>query len=584
MCRWEAAGTTAVAAVALGATVAWLRRPDWGPAWTTQFAMALLPVSIWLLVAATLVLVGWRPAGRMWILMAALSLAWSWSVLAMMTPLRDWGLLSSRGLTRPSMYLLLLAWPSGHLRSADRIWWATYSILQAVLLWFLPQFFLRAQPSGLPKANGMPAIVEIAHSFGLAIVLPVGGVLLYVSVRRHAEGLPPTGRRLQRPIVLAAAVAMILELAGVAAIASESGFDEFGHPEVFGGLVLVARYLPYATTPVLAVLAVLAVQRARVPAHSSTSIEIGPAESVLRNSLIAVDRDDLDVRFAGPGGSWLDREGRPVPPPNAGRVVEIRRDDEVIATVSAGGRGSTVSSDGVERAIAAAGASADFARLAATANATRRNAANARRAMSDARDAAFARLERDLHDGAQQQLVGLALQAAMANRFARDDDNVARDLRTGVTAARQQIAEAASGLFPAIVDSRGLESLIAHLGACTAMRMEIDVDLPADIPAVIAAGAWFIAAESVANASKHADADRLRVVAWVVDSNGGGGRRLELVIDDDGRGGADLNGSGFVGLRSRVERFGGDLDVSSPIGEGTVVRASIPLPTTGGAL
>ena len=263
-------------------------------------------------------------------------------------------------------------------------------------------------------------------------------------------------------------------------------------------------------------------------------------------------------------------------------MVEIRRGDEVLATVTTDGAAPAVSPDEIERLVSAAGASVDFARLAAAANAGRRDASNARHAMAEAHDAAMERLERDLHDGAQQRLVSLALQASMARRFRVDDVSVAEDLRAGVTAAREQLAEAASGLLSSVVGTHGLEASIAALAACAATHVEVDVDLPAGLPVEIAAAAWFVAAESVANATKHAAATRLLIAGSVVVGDDGV-RRLDMVVDDDGRGGADLTGSGFIGLHARVERFSGDLDVSSPVGAGTVVRASFPLPAEDGA-
>lgn len=579
MGRREILATVVVGGFAVGGTAAWGARSDWGQAWTTPVALTVLLMSIWLMVAATSVLERWRPASRLWMLMAALSVAWSWFVVTIMSPLADGGLFNSRWLMRPILFMVLLAWPSGYLRGADRVWWAGYSVVQMLLLWVVPQ--LLGEADGRPLAVvDAPALVEIARSFGFGVVLPVGGVVLYVSIRRHANELPPHARRLQQPIVVAAGVVMVSDLVITVAVASDSGFDATGRPDMLGGLFLTVNFLPYVTTPILAV---LAVQRARVATRTATSIEIGPPESVLLGSLLALDGDGVEVRFAGPAGSWLDLQGRRVPAPAAeSTVVEIRRDDDLLATVTTGARARPVSPDDVERVVAAAGASVDFARLAATAHANRREAINARRAMVDARDAALAQLELDLHDGAQQRLVGLALQASMAKRLVRDDDSVVQDLRSGVDAARREIAAAASGLFPAVVGGRGLEASIANLGACAAMRVEIDVNVPGDIPGEVATAAWCVAAESVANAAKYADATLLRIVGSVKDGDEGG-RRLELVVDDNGRGGANVQGTGFAGLRTRVGRLGGALVVASPVGGGTVVRTSLPLPSTNGA-
>ena len=310
MVRREIVATITVSGFALGATVAWLRRPDMGSAWTTPVAAALLLLSVWALVVATVVMVRWRPTSRLWQVMATLSVARSWFVVAVLSAIGDSGLFNPRGVLRPMLFLLLLAWPSGHLRRADRIWWAYYSVLEAFALWIAPQ--LLEADGGRPfVVADMPAVVEIARSFGFAVVLPVGAVVLYLSVRRHAVALPAAGRRLQRPIVTAAAVVMISELVLVWSVASGTGFDEAGRPHALGGLFLFVNALPYATTPVLAIVAVRR-SRASASAPATTSIDIGTAESVLHRSLLTAGGDALDVRFTGPGGSWLDRAGRRV--------------------------------------------------------------------------------------------------------------------------------------------------------------------------------------------------------------------------------------------------------------------------------
>jgi signal transduction histidine kinase len=261
-------------------------------------------------------------------------------------------------------------------------------------------------------------------------------------------------------------------------------------------------------------------------------------------------------------------------------VVEIRRDDHVLATVSTD---RSVSPDQIERTVAAAGASIDFTRIAATARAGQREVAASRRAIEHARDTAMARLEQDLHDGVQQRLVGLALQASLASRAGRNDDTLADDLRQGVRMSRSELLDASSGILPTLIGARGLAASIGSLAACAALHIDVDVDLPADLPPEVATAAWFVAAESVANAGKHAGASRLRI-RGAVENGIDGTQHLEVSVDDDGRGGADADGTGLLGLRRRVERSGGTLHVWSPIGAGTCVRAVFPLSTPIGAV
>ena len=187
----------------------------------------------------------------------------------------------------------------------------------------------------------------------------------------------------------------------------EPGFDG-NQPELVGGLFLFVNYLPYAVTPVLVI---VAVRRAELATQGVATVEIGRVDDVARRFAAGADIPGIEVRFAGPAGTWLDRDGRAVPPPPlSSEVVEIRRDDQVLATVSAD---RDLSPDLIERTVAAAGASVDFTRIAATARAAQREVTAAQRAIEDAQDAALARLEQDLHDGVQQRLVGLALQAVV---------------------------------------------------------------------------------------------------------------------------------------------------------------------------
>lgn len=573
MWRAKVFGTTTAVVCAAGASIAWARRWDWGPTISAGPLLTLILVSVWLSGAAAVVVVWWRPHSRLWWGAAALSVSWSLFVVTIMTPLDDGGFVSPALLIRPSLFFLLLAWPSGYLARSDRTWWTVYVASQAALLWAVPQLFDSADGRPLVIADADP-LAAIAHAFGLAVVLPVGGVVLLVAVRRRAGMLPAEGRRMLQPIVVAAGVMMVSELVLSAWVAfGEPGFDD-RRPELLGGLMLIVNYLPYATTPVLVM---MAVRRARKASPSTTSIEIGPVGDVLHRAMTGSGTVRLDVRFAASSGVWLDSTGQAVAAPDRSvPVVEIRRDDQVLAVVATG---DDVSPDQIERAVASAGASVDFARLAATDMANQRAAMSARQAFATAREVAMTRLERDLHDGAQQRLVGLALQASMAARTARDDDHVAEELRIGVRAAQDDLAGAASGMLPTLISARGLSASIGNLAACAALQVDVDVDLPADIPADVAAGAWFVAAEAVANAGKHAGASRLRVRGAVADDVPAG-PRLEIWIDDDGRGGADTGGSGLVGLRRRVEQLGGDLQITSPVGGGTTIRARFPVPST----
>jgi signal transduction histidine kinase len=186
------------------------------------------------------------------------------------------------------------------------------------------------------------------------------------------------------------------------------------------------------------------------------------------------------------------------------------------------------------------------------------------------------RLERDLHDGAQQRLVTLSLDLRMAR--ARADASGDAELTTKLDAAERELArslaelrELARGIHPAILTQNGLGAALRSLAERSAVPVELRSAPERRFPPEIEATAYFFVSEALANVVKHADASR----AWVAADDGG--ERLTIEVSDDGVGGAALNGgSGLRGLADRVEAVGGRVDVRSDPGKGTVVRADIP--------
>ena len=221
---------------------------------------------------------------------------------------------------------------------------------------------------------------------------------------------------------------------------------------------------------------------------------------------------------------------------------------------------------------------ADFAELAgqALANAHAREELAASRArIVEAGDAERRRLERNLHDGAQQRLVALSLNLRLAARSCDDDpESQAAFERAGeeLAQALEELRELARGIHPAVLSDRGLEPAIEALAGRTPLPVEIDVGLDERLPEPVEAAAYYVVAESVTNAAKHAHAAEVRV--RVACDNG----HARIEVTDDGRGGAATgSGSGLRGLADRVEALGGRLRVNSPVGQGTTVTADIPM-------
>lgn len=193
-----------------------------------------------------------------------------------------------------------------------------------------------------------------------------------------------------------------------------------------------------------------------------------------------------------------------------------------------------------------------------------------------AADAARRKIERDLHDGAQQRLVALALEIRLARARVEKDPTAAPALleRFGqeLSEASAELRELARGIHPAVLTDRGLSAAIASLASRAPVPVEV-LDLPADrLPATLETTAYFVVAEALTNVAKYAGATHATVRIACEDAS------VVVEVRDDGVGGADpAGGSGLAGLSDRVGACEGSLAVSSPDGEGTLVRAVMPL-------
>jgi signal transduction histidine kinase/DNA-binding NarL/FixJ family response regulator len=225
---------------------------------------------------------------------------------------------------------------------------------------------------------------------------------------------------------------------------------------------------------------------------------------------------------------------------------------------------------------------AGFAELAATAitNAEAQAALAASRArIVAAADQTRRRIERDLHDGAQQRLVSLALQLRAAQAAAPPgSEELAGWLEGAIreaTGALEELREIARGLHPALLTESGLHPALRALARRSAVPVDLDVRVAGRLPEEIEVSGYYVVAEALTNAAKHARASGVSVEVEVA------GDALRVVVRDDGTGGADLTpGAGLVGLKDRVEAQGGRFLLDSPHGAGTSVRVEFPLATT----
>jgi signal transduction histidine kinase len=189
------------------------------------------------------------------------------------------------------------------------------------------------------------------------------------------------------------------------------------------------------------------------------------------------------------------------------------------------------------------------------------------------------RIERDLHDGAQQRLVSLAMELGMAREKMATDPPAARKLveeaHGEAKRALADIRDLARGIHPALLSDRGLDAAISALADRCPVPVEVDVELDGRPPEPVETTAYFVVAEALANVAKHSGASEARVAIRRKPDD-----RLTVEVVDDGEGGANPEaGSGLAGLRDRLAALDGHLSVESPAGGHTRVRAELPLGT-----
>jgi signal transduction histidine kinase len=224
-----------------------------------------------------------------------------------------------------------------------------------------------------------------------------------------------------------------------------------------------------------------------------------------------------------------------------------------------------------------------FAELVSTAIANaeaRAEVAASRARIIAAADQARQRIERDLHDGAQQRLVSLALwlreaQAAVPS----GPDELRAQLDNAVASASdalEEVQEIARGIHPAVLASGGLRPALRALARRSSVPVRLDLLAEQRLPEHVEVSVYYIVAEALTNAAKHARASAVSVRAEVV------GKLLRVAVTDDGTGGAVVGGgTGLVGLKDRVEALGGRLQLTSPDGGGTSLTAELPITTFG---
>lgn len=306
----------------------------------------------------------------------------------------------------------------------------------------------------------------------------------------------------------------------------------------------------------------------------------GGPETTVRDALRRVLGDpNLEIVYTqvGSGGGWItglgEETGRPAPASRRA-FTPIDRDGKPVAGL-VHDPGLLRHPRRLQAAVDAASLALDNERLKAQLRAELLEVRASRSRVIDAGDRELQRVERNLHDGAQQRLVGLALMFRLASRRAAGDpemtallDDAARELSDAIA----ELRELTRGIHPAIVDDTGLRGALESLAERPGLPVELEVDLPGTLPEVVKVAAYYLVAETLTNANKHANAARVAVHAHTRDGV------LHVTVSDDGAGGATPSPrSGLQGLADRIGALGGTFEIDSPPGSGTAVTADIPL-------
>ncbi|MGI8802910.1 MAG: sensor histidine kinase [Solirubrobacteraceae bacterium] len=369
---------------------------------------------------------------------------------------------------------------------------------------------------------------------------------------------------------------LVIGVEGVAG--ADRGFVGPFSLDSWSGIALCALAAPVGVVTLAAIDGLTGALRALARALLATRIAPGdPVRQTLAESL--GDRTLTIAYWLADRNAYVDEHGLPVSLPEPGS-------DRAWTAVDYGGRRVAAivhdaDLDASPELISAAAAGASLAidndRLKADLRARVEELRASRVRIVEAADAARRRLERDLHDGAQQQLVALAIDLRIL-RSRLEPEGKAAELIDGIdeklATALAELRELARGIHPAILTDRGLEPALDALAARAPLPVRCRVELTGRPPPPVEAAAYFVVAEALTNVLKYAGAERATVHAFQEDGH------VVVEVSDDGGGGADpQRGSGLRGLGDRLGALDGTLTVESPPGEGTLVRARIPWPT-----
>jgi signal transduction histidine kinase len=511
-----------------------------------------------------------RPAGRLGPLMIAAgcvnfvaTLVWSTNDIAHTVG-------QAIDLVPPVLFLhVFLAFPDGRLNGRFVRGLVVTSYGTAIGLELARMHFGGFGPHNLLEGHANPGVEAVVRDIQLTIVsvscLTGVGVL---AARRWRAGRPL--RRSLALLVDAFALALVM-------IAFLFLSAAFGGPWV--AQIRWATFVILALAPLVFLAGVLHARLAR-SALGDLVVELRSdlAPSALRDALARTLRDpSLELAYWLPEfGTYADVDGRPLDIGDLGRgrstTLIDKRGEHIAALLH---DPSLQDEHELLRAVTAAAAIAvDKGRLQADLRARLDELRGSRARVIDAGQNERKRLERDLHDGAQQRLIALSLELSLLEQRLEGDREATERLdhaRREIALSLEELRDVARGLHPAVLSGHGLEVALESIAARASVPVRLTVALDGRLQERLEVVAYYVVSESLTNIAKHARATRATVDVGREDG------QMVVEIVDDGIGGADTEGgSGLRGLADRVEALGGRLRVWTPVGGGTRVKAEIP--------
>ncbi|WP_353826809.1 sensor histidine kinase [Agromyces sp. SYSU T0242] len=475
--------------------------------------------------------------------------------------------------------ILVLVYPRGWL--ADRFDRVVAMIALAISVVYLVGTVALAGPESIPECVCAPNPYRIAEAPDLLRTIDVGyravgaGLMVLIAIRllvRWVRGsVPARAVAFVMPIALISWASMAVVQAAAYAASTTPG-------QVLRTVALIAM----AAVPVsfVAGLAHVRNMRARVADLMKVTRE-GADRGLWAESLARALRDD-SVRvywWEEDRGRYVDASGQPMDSADAGRghsILPVASPTGLPIALIVHDRALTDNMrllDGVSSALRL---SVDNGRLRSDLERTLDQVRQSRQRIVEAGDEARRRIERDLHDGAQQQLVSLGMNLRLAANTARQQgqEDLAAELERSIGTLNEglkELRELAHGIHPTLLSQGGLALAIPELAGRCPVPVDVGVQAEGRLPELIESTAYFAVAETLANVAKHSQATRAWVRAYVE------GDDLVLVVRDNGVGGASLDrGTGMLGIVDRVDAVGGSIELTSPRGAGTTVTVRMP--------